>query len=323
MSATDRHPTRRMSPSALLALLLLTALVLGACASAGSALNPGPPSRDSGGTIGAPAEAGGRPVLGGVTDRKRGSDFSSADLAARRIVKTGEITIEVPNVAIALARVRTLALKLGGYVGGSQAGTLDQSATLTLRIPADKFDDAIARLHEFDGTVLSEATREDDVTSSIVDLEARLKNLEASEAQYRALLDKAVKIEDILAVQTRLDDVRGQIEQLQAQDKELAGLADLATLSVSLAPGAVQAATNKWDPGKTVSDAIAAVIDAGQGFANGAIWFAIVWLPGLIVLGILLWLLKRLMPGLRRRMAKPAAPAAPAAPIESPPPALE
>ena len=89
------------------------------------------------------------------------------------------------------------------------------------------------------------------------------------------------------------------------------------TLSVSLAPGAVQAATNKWDPGKTVSDAIAAVIDAGQGFANGAIWFAIVWLPGLIILAILLWLLNRLMLGLRRRMAKPAAPA------ESPPPALE
>lgn len=318
MSTPDRRSTRRISSSSVLALLLLMAFVLGACASAGSGLNGEPPSRDTGGTGAALGEAGAPPVLGGVADGK--GDFSTADLAARRIVKTGEITIEVPNVTVALAQVRTLALKLGGYVGGSQAGTLDQTATLTLRIPADKFDDAIARLHELDGTVLGEATREDDVTSSLVDLEARLKNLEASEIQYRALLDKSVKIEDILAVQTRLDDVRGQIEQLQAQQKELAGLADLATLSVSLAPGAVQAATNKWDPGKTVSDAIAAAIDAGQGFANGAIWFAIVWLPGLIVLAILLWLLKRLMPGLQRRMAKPAASAQPA---ESPPPALE
>jgi hypothetical protein len=301
-----------MSSSAFLALLLLIALLLGACASAALGPNGQPSTRDGEGTVITPGDAGGIPAPGDPTEGKGGTDFSATDLAARRIVKTGEITIEVPNVAIALARVRTLALKLGGYVGGSQAGTLDQSATLTLRIPAAKFDEAIARLHEFDGTVLSEATREDDVTSAIVDLEARLKNLEASEVQYRALLTQAIKIEDILSVQTRLDDVRGQIEQLQAQDKELAGLADLATLSVSLAPGAVEAATNNWDPGKTVSDAIAAVIGAGQGFANGAIWFAIVWLPGLILLAILLWLAKRLLPGVRRRMAKPAPPAPPA-----------
>jgi len=280
------------------------ALVLGACSSAaGPGKGEGPTTVDNGG---APAAA-----PSGASDRTggKGTDYSSVDLAARRIVKTGDISIEVPNVAAALARVRTLALQLGGYVGGSQAGTLDESATLTLRIPADKFDEAIARLHEFDGTVLSEATREEDVTSALVDLDARLKNLQASEVQYRLLLEKAVKIEDILAVQTRLDDVRGQIEQLQAQQKELAGLADLSTLTVSLVPGAVQQATNKWDPGKTVSDAFAALVDAVQGIANGAIWFAIVWLPVLVVLAILVWLLMRLFPGLRRRMARPVPPA--------------
>jgi hypothetical protein len=294
-----------MSTSAVVALMVLMALLLGACSSAGA--SPGNGERltavDQGG---APAAA-----PSGATDGKGGT-VSAADLAGRKIVKTGDITIEVPNVAVALARVRTMALQLGGYVGGSQAGTLDQSATLTLRIPAAKFDEAIARLHEFDGTVLSEATREEDVTSALVDLDARLKNLQASEVQYRLLLEKAVKIEDILAVQTRLDDVRGQIEQLQAQQKELAGLADLSTLTVSLVPGAVQQATNKWDPGKTISDAFAALVDATQGVANGAIWFAIVWLPVLIVLAILLWLLMRLVPGLRRRIAKPVAPAPPA-----------
>jgi hypothetical protein len=293
-----------MSTSAVVALMVLMALVLGACSSAASpGKNQGPTTVDNGF---APAA-----IPSGATDGKGGSG-SVADLAARKIVKTGDITIEVPNVAAALARVRTLALQLGGYVGGSQAGTLDQSATLTLRIPADKFDEAIARLHEFDGTVLSEATREEDVTSALVDLDARLKNLQASETQYRLLLEKSVKIEDILAVQTRLDDVRGQIEQLQAQQKELAGLADLSTLTVSLVPGAVQAATDKWDPGKTVSDAFAAFVDAVQGLANGAIWFAIVWLPVLILLGILIWLLMRLVPGLRRRMPRPAPSAPPA-----------
>lgn len=315
MSTTDRRSMRRPSTSAVVALMVLLALVLAACASAGTAGGK-PSTRDGATAVGgnlsgaAPGDAGYLPVPGAVTDGK-GATGQVASLADRRIIKTGEITVEVPNVAAALARVRTMAGQLGGYVGGSQAGTLDESATLTLRIPADKFDDAIARLHEFDGTVLSEATREDDVTSSIVDLEARLKNLEASETQYRTLLEKAVKIEDILSVQVRLDDVRGQIEQLQAQHKELAGLADLATLTVSLVPGAVEQATNKWDPGKTVTDAFAALVDATQGLANGAIWFVIVWLPVLILLAIVVWLLSRLMPGLRRRIVKPMPPVPP------------
>jgi len=321
MSTTDRHPTRRMSSPSLLALLLLTALVLGACASAGSALNPGPPSRDSGGTGVAPGEAGYLPVSGGVTDAK--GDFSSADLAARRIVKTGEITIEVSNVGTAIGKVRALALQLGGYVGSSQLGSpipypdplpypqqpdgtsekapvYTGSATLTLRIPAARFDEAITRLHAFDGTVVTEITQEQDVTSQLVDIAARLKNLQASETQYRALLEKAVTIEDILAVQIRLDDVRGQIEQWQAQQKQLGDVADLATLTVTLSSTAIQQATNTWDPGKTVSDAVAALVTVGQNVANGIIWFVIVWLPALIVIGILAMVAWRFVPRMRR-----------------------
>jgi hypothetical protein len=153
-----------------------------------------------------------------------------------------------------------------------------------------------------DGDVLSEATSEQDVTTAVVDLEARLKNLQASEVQYRSLLEKAIKIEDILAVQARLDDVRGQIEQLQAQDKEMTGLANLATLTVSLVPGAVQAATGNWDPGKTVTDAYASLVGVGQTVATGAIWFAIVWLPALLVLGIVVLLALRFVRGLRQRV---------------------
>jgi hypothetical protein len=225
----------------------------------------------------------------------------AGSLADQRIIKTGEISLEVPDVARALARVRAMAVDLGGYVGGSQAGTRNEAATLTLRIPADRFEDALSRLHDLDGDVVAEATSEQDVTSSVVDLEARITNLQASEVQYRTLLAKAVKIEDILAVQTRLDDVRGQIEQLQAQHKELTGLADLSTLTVTLIPSALQQAAGSWDPGKTVSDAFASLVDVGQAVGDGAIWFVIVWLPALIALGIVVLLAWRFVPGLRRR----------------------
>jgi len=279
--SADRTSARFLAVMTLLAL----AFLLGACATAGAPQNVGE------NLAGGPAAS-----AGSATGDKL------ASLADRKIIRTGEIGIEVSNVAAAAARVRALALEMGGYIGDSQSGSGSDSATLTMRIPADRFEDTLARLHAMDGDVLSEATSEKDVTTAVVDLDARLKNLQASEVQYRALLLKAAKIEDILAVQARLDDVRGQIEQLQAQDKELTGLASLATLTVSLVPGSVQQATGNWDPGKTVTDAYASLVGVGQTVANGAIWFAIVWLPTLLVLGILVLLATRYVPRLRRRI---------------------
>ena len=111
-----------------------------------------------------------------ATGRSRGADVDSAVEAARRaahrapmtagqpplaapieqrIVKTGEITLEVEQVGEALGRVRALAVELGGYVGGSQAGTLDDRATPHHAHPAAAFEEALARLHEMDATVVA------------------------------------------------------------------------------------------------------------------------------------------------------------------------
>ncbi|MEP7040198.1 MAG: DUF4349 domain-containing protein [Chloroflexota bacterium] len=296
MHTADRRSRRRYSPRSLvMAGLLLLAFTVTACGQAAGIFQNVGDNLQGGGGAPAPGADNGSGFGGD------GSGEQPAVLADQRIIKTGEISLEVPDVPIALAKVRAMALDLGGYVGGSQAGTRDEPATLTLRIPADTFEEALARLRAFDGDVVVEATREQDVTSAVVDLEARLANFQASESQYRLLLGQAVKVEDILAVQSRLDDVRGQIEQLQAQHKELTGLADLSTLTVTLIPSALQQAAGRWDPGKTIGDAFAALVDVGQNVGDGVIWFAIVWLPVLIGLGILILLAWRFVPGLRGR----------------------
>jgi len=284
---------------ALILMLTILALVAAACASG----------------AGTAAEPQGNPVPGAVSGEDGGRDEGGdafapdasapplADLADRSIIKTGEITIEVDSVATSVGQVRAMALELDGYVGGTSSGGPDEPATLTLRIPADRFDEALSRLHDLDGTVRAEGTREEDVTSTIVDLEARIRNLEASELQYRALLERAEKIDDILTVQVRLDDVRGQIEQLKAQHEQLTGLADLSTLTVTLVPAStsVQEATEGWDPGATLDQALAALVAAGQAIGTGFIWLGIVGLPLLVVAGIVLLLLRRVAPAYRRR----------------------
>jgi Domain of unknown function (DUF4349) len=302
------HFPTRATPvrTPLLLALLVVAAILAACGAQGG--DAGAPGFDGdlGRTLveGAPIEE----TEGGDADATVGGGpepgVPNALPADQRIIKTGEVAIEVETVSTALARVRALAVELGGYVGDSQAGTLDQSATLTLRIPATRFGDALVALHELDGEVIAEATREQDVTSQIVDLEARIANLEASEASYRLLLDRAERIEDVLAVQSRLDEVRGQIEQLKAQLENVSGQADLSTLTVTLIPRPQPIATQSenWDPGAELNKALASLVGLGQGIANGVIWFVIVWVPILLILAILALVALRGVLELRRRI---------------------
>jgi hypothetical protein len=81
-------------------------------------------------------------------------------------------------------------------------------------------------------------------------------------------------------------------------------LADLATLRVTLIPSALQQAAGTWDPGKTVSDAFAALVDVGQAVGDGVIWFVIVWLPAMVGLALLILVVLRLVPGLRSRIGR-------------------
>lgn len=280
--------------------IVTVAVLLAACASSGSSIV------DSGARAVSQGEANGPAAAASAATKTTAGDAAAQYAAAdQQIVKTGEVTLEVANVANATSRVRAMAVELGGYVGGAQAGTLQDRTTLTLRIPAARFEDALSRLHQIGDKVLVESTSEQDVTSSVIDLRARLENLQSSEAQYRTLMTRATKIADILAIQSRLDDVQGQIEQLTAQLKHVTNLAALATLTVTLQPRPepIQAASSGWDPGQTLSAALGALLSVGQGLATVGIWLGIVGLPIAAILAILVFILLRL--GLLRRPTRP------------------
>ena len=306
--------TRRTRWWSLLIGAIVLGLALAACGSSDSLFQNVGSELDAGGEPAAeePAEAQADGANGGTGDDDGGAgsqEEPDAFLAPieQRIIKTGEITLEVDNVGETIGRVRAMAATLNGYVGGSQAGTLDDRATITLRIPADSFDDALSQLHEMDAEVLAEATREQDVTGQVVDLQARIDNLAASEASYRELVARATEVEDILAVQSRLDQVRGEIEQLTAQLEQLEAQAALSTLTVTVVPRPepVVEQAEVWDPGAQLNEAIASLVGIGQGLFDGLIWFGVVWLPVLLVLALLTLLALRGVLEVRRRLPPP------------------
>jgi hypothetical protein len=295
--------------TAFLVLIALSALFLAACQPAAGPPVPGFEEPAGGGDLdGGPIVdrpgdglAGGPPLTGG--------DDGEAD---RSIIKTGEITVEVENVPETTGAVRALALELDGFISASFQGEFEESATLTMRIPADRFDDALAAIHELDGEVKAEATREEDVTAAVIDIEARLENLNAAEAEYRELLDRAETVEDILAIQNQLFAVRGEIEAYEAQLEYYTDQVDLATLTVSLipTPEPIEQASEDFDPAAIVEEAVASLVSFGQWLVQAGIWFLIVGIPVLIVVGIVAFVVWRLV----RRMRPPRPSAPPSAP---------
>src|SRR4029077_15189850 len=93
-------------------------------------------------------------------------------------------------------------------------------ASVTYRIPVSRWEDALTAIRGL-GTEVGEKTDSVEVTGQIVDLDARIRNLKASETALVAYAEQAPKVSDLLEIQARLTDTRSQIEQLTAQQAQL------------------------------------------------------------------------------------------------------
>ncbi len=238
-----------------------------------------------GGAQGAPpANPDPQPGLGG-------GQIAAVDDA--KIIRTGTMSLEVSDVGNALRVARDAIVGLGGYVGASTTSNDGEqpSAEITYRIPADKWEAALDSLRGLNGLttkVVTEHTEAVEVTSQVIDLEARIANLRASEVALQGIAAKAIRISDVLEVQAQLTETRGQIETLTAQLKDLNDRAGYATLAVQFNVPilAVEVAQQAWDPTTVVDEASASMVSVLQGLATAGIWFAIVWLPILLVVGL-------------------------------------
>lgn len=147
--------------------------------------------------------------------------------------------------------------------------------------------------------VVSEDTSSEDVTAQVVDLDARLANLRTTETALQSIMDRATTITDVLKVQAELTSVRSEIESLTAQRELLAQRAAMATLAVAynVPVAATSLASEGWNLGTEIDNALAALVRLGQGAASLLVWLVIVVVPVVlpiaIVLLIAIWLRRR------------------------------
>lgn len=229
----------------------------------------------------------------------------------RKLIRTVELEAVVAEVDSASDRAQALAKRLGGYVAhvDIQSTEGERRARLTLRVPVERLDEALAELRRLAVRIEREQQGVQDVTEQWVDLDARLRTLRATETELRALLAESRrrghKLEDIMAVYRELTEIRSRIEQIEGQLKSLDQLASLATIQVGLQPdesGRPVAGTG-WRPGDTVLASLRALVAGLKGIGDALIVVIIVGLPILAVLGIPALLVRR---WLRRRRLRAA-----------------
>lgn len=222
----------------------------------------------------------------------------------RLIVKTGNLSLVVKDVQKAIDEIAKYTKESQGFVVSSSVNKYSTSldGNITVRVPATTFEKSLNDFKAM-GEVSSENSYGDDITEEYIDLEARLKNLKATEEQFLAILKQAVKIEDVLAVQRELSYTRSEIERIEAQVKYLSQSAQLSTITIYLStdPSTLPVLDDQesWKPWAIAKSAARSLVELGQTIVNGLIWLA-VYIPALALLALMAWGIVRLVKKWRR-----------------------
>src|SRR5574341_846500 len=152
------------------------------------------------------------------------------------IVKNGEIEIVVEDTGVAIERISQIAADGGGYVLSSQAWSSgeDHSAAMVIAVQVDQFETAMRRIRDLAMDVVFESSSGQDVSTEYVDLQSRLRNLEATRDRILTFLERAETVEEALAINAELSEIEAQIEQVQGRMQYLAGRAAYSTITISI-----------------------------------------------------------------------------------------
>ncbi len=208
----------------------------------------------------------------------------------RMIIWTADITLMVQDTELAIGDVMALAKELGGYAVNTESWIQSELlyARLTIRVPADQYETAMARLRDEGIKVEHESANSQDVTEEYVDLESRLRALQAKEAQLTKLMDQAEDTEAVLAVYEQLSATQVEIEQVKGRMSYLQKLSAMATITVNLNPEQPEAPVVEegWKPGSTLRSAARALVNALKGLGNLIIWAIVFLLPILLLIAV-------------------------------------
>ena len=186
----------------------------------------------------APSAAGGDARQGNT-----GSGVEKIDIAEPALIRTAEMTVRVDDVAARARLAQDYARAAGGSVAGdNRSGSGDRArADLVLKILPGRLDGVLDQLGAL-GEEQQRSSATENVTEQVADVDSRVATMQASIARVRAILSRATRIGDVVAVEGELSRRVTELESLQARQRALAGQVGLATVTLHLLAREVPAA---------------------------------------------------------------------------------
>ncbi len=271
-------------------IVLIAALILGACAR--GAARSEPQYVDESPAMPAADVAPEQFAAEQAPASESGGEASSVE---RLVIQNADLVIVVSDVEGRMEEIQKMAEKMGGFVVSSnlyQGYTSNYipvpEGTLTIRVPAEKLDEALGLIKEDAVEVQSETRSGQDVTAEYVDLKSRLKTYEAAEKELTELMENAQNTDEVVNIFNQLMYYREQIEIIKGQIKYYEEAAALSAVSIRLvAEETIQPVTiGKWEPKGVALEAIQDLLDFWKNFVDFMIRFVIYTLPVLITIAI-------------------------------------
>ncbi|MBP9732136.1 MAG: DUF4349 domain-containing protein [Candidatus Magasanikbacteria bacterium] len=220
-----------------------------------------------------------------------------SDVDNRLIIKTGSFSIVASNVSEAASQITRFVEEKKGIVVSNQVYDMDTrpSASVVVRVPVQVFNEVISQIKGV-GEVRSESINGQDVTEEFVDLEAQLHNFRATETQFLEIMKRATQIQDILAVQRELMNVRSSIESIEGRIKYLSESADYSTITVYLSSDSsslpILDDSSEWKLVGEIKEAMRSLVEFGKEFVSIVIR-VVIFAPVWGVIALVAWLIVR------------------------------
>ena len=228
----------------------------------------------------------------------------------RKFIITVDLDAEAENLDSALSDLTGQLTALGGYIesqrvynGSAYSGRRYRSANLTMRVPAEHLEEFTAAVHSV-SNVISSTRDTDDVTLQYVDTESRVRTLETEQDRLLELMEQAETMADLLEIEARLTDVRGELERYASQLKVLENQIDYATVNLALSEVTEYTPVAKKTRLEKIRDGFVDSIQGVWTLILDCVSFVLINLPYILVFGLVLFGVIALIKRKRRKHPK-------------------
>ncbi len=231
-------------------------------------------------------------------DKADKSQDKPVTVTERKIIRNADLRLEADSPEDVQQKITTIAESKKGFVIQSTQRSSNIKARgrdtvqMTIRVPAEKFNEALDEIRKTAGRVIMESVTGRDVTEEFIDIEARLKTKKALEQKFIEIMNRSKTVQEALNVQRELANVRGEIERIEGRKRFLENQASLSTIKITIqTPAAISGSSTGFF--YELREAVSNGFDAALSFVLILVQVVIALIPFLLLVVLPIFLLLR------------------------------